>query len=621
MLRRVRHFSWEQVQRHSAAAGSVAIGAVTLDSVPADACRFTPDGRSALFLDGEIHDAEREGRRLQQTGARLLTHGAAEVVFRGWRAEGTTFLARLNGTFSAAIWDDDRGELHLITDRFGLRPLYVALAAGGCVASSEIKAVLGCGGVPRGRSEDGIAAFFAFGYLFGTETFFAGIRALPPSTCATFRPADADYREARYWAPRPPGPGRRERAGDLADALDTSLATAVERRAPAGERLGLSLSGGLDARTLLALVPSGRDLQSISLGIEGSIDHRSAARLAELAGVRHRNYVLGEGFLGEFERHLRSMILLTDGHYLDQGIVMPTLPVYRELGIEKLLRGHGGELLHMRKAYAFSLDAEAPRLSEEALERWLFDHLTGYMLGGVPADLFEIDVAGRARAALHTAYLQAAEQADAPIDRVWRLFLAERLHRETALSMHQFNCFAMVRLPYLDPDVVDALLAMPASMKMGDALADAHPSPPPAGLSSRRELEHGRAGRRGPAARLAVAAPASGLRQARRPRLPAVRAARLVAQTRTARHHRVGALERSIPLARPLPRRRGPPRARAARFRRGQPHVPDHVAVHLRAGAADARGPGSVCRHDRRARRRRAGARRAHPRCVIVAAA
>ncbi len=470
MLRRVRHFSWEQVQRHSAAAGSVAIGAVTLDSVPADACRFTPDGRSALFLDGEIHDAEREGRRLQQTGARLLTHGAAEVVFRGWRAEGTTFLARLNGTFSAAIWDDDRGELHLITDRFGLRPLYVALAAGGCVASSEIKAVLGCGGVPRGRSEDGIAAFFAFGYLFGTETFFAGIRALPPSTCATFRPADADYREARYWAPRPPGPGRRERAGDLADALDTSLAAAVERRAPAGERLGLSLSGGLDARTLLALVPSGRDLQSISLGIEGSIDHRSAARLAELAGVRHRNYVLGEGFLGEFERHLRSMILLTDGHYLDQGIVMPTLPVYRELGIEKLLRGHGGELLHMRKAYAFSLDAEAPRLSEEALERWLFDHLTGYMLGGVPADLFEIDVAGRARAALHTAYLQAAEQADAPIDRVWRLFLAERLHRETALSMHQFNCFAMVRLPYLDPDVVDALLAMPASMKMGDAL-------------------------------------------------------------------------------------------------------------------------------------------------------
>ena len=217
-------------------------------------------------------------------------------------------------------------------------------------------------------------------------------------------------------------------------------------------------------------MPPGRDLQTVSLGIEGSIDHRGASRLAALAQARHHNYVLDDAFLGTFERHLRSLILLTDGHYLDQGIVTPTLPWYRELGIEKLLRGHGGELVHMRKAYAFSLDAEAPALSEADLEGWLFEHLTAYMLGGVPADLFAIDVRGRARAALRAAYQHAAEGTAAPIDRVWRLFLSERLHRETALSMHQFNCYALVRLPYLDNDVVDALLAMPAAMKMGDTL-------------------------------------------------------------------------------------------------------------------------------------------------------
>ena len=470
MLRRLRHFPWEQVHRHQLGAQDVAIGAVALDSVAAGALQFTPDGRSVIALDGEIHDADRERRRLEQAGVRFDGDGAAEVVFRGWVTEGGRFLTRLNGAFSAAIWDDERRALHLLTDRFGLRPLYVALAAGGCIASSEIKAVLSSPDVSRERSEDGVAAFFAFGYFIGTETLFSAIRALPPATLATFRPVDADYREARYWAPRAPEPGRATRVDEQAEALDTHLTAAVERRALAGEHLGLSLSGGLDARTLLALVPAGRDLQSFSLGIEGSIDHRSSTRLAELARVRHYNYVLDDTFLGDFERHLRSMILLTDGHYLDQGIVMPTLPKYRELGMEKLLRGHGGELLHMRKAYAFSLDDEAPALPDEALERWLFDHLTGYMLRGVPADLFEVDVPGRARAALHSAYVQASEPGDVPIDRVWRLFLAERLHRETALSMHQFNCFAMVRLPYLDNDVVDTLLAMPASLKMGDAL-------------------------------------------------------------------------------------------------------------------------------------------------------
>jgi hypothetical protein len=56
------------------------------------------------------------------------------------------------------------------------------------------------------------------------------------------------------------------------------------------------------------------------------------------------------------------------------------------------------------------------------------------------------------------------------VDRVWPLFLTQRLHRETALSMHKFGCFATVRLPYLDNDVVSDLLAMPARMKLGGDL-------------------------------------------------------------------------------------------------------------------------------------------------------
>ena len=56
------------------------------------------------------------------------------------------------------------------------------------------------------------------------------------------------------------------------------------------------------------------------------------------------------------------------------------------------------------------------------------------------------------------------------MDRVWQLFLTERLHRETALSMHKFGCFAAIRLPYIDNDVVDALWAMPARTKLGDEL-------------------------------------------------------------------------------------------------------------------------------------------------------
>ena len=45
--------------------------------------------------------------------------------------------------------------------------------------------------------------------------------------------------------------------------------------------MGLSLSGGLDARTLLGVLPAGANLKTVSLGIEGSLDHKSAWELSK----------------------------------------------------------------------------------------------------------------------------------------------------------------------------------------------------------------------------------------------------------------------------------------------------------------------------------------------------
>jgi hypothetical protein len=163
------------------------------------------------------------------------------------------------------------------------------------------------------------------------------------------------------------------------------------------------------------------------------------------------------------------MVGLTDGHYLDQGIVMPTLPLYREHGIDYLMRGHAGELLHMTKAYAYSLDEQALRASEATVLDWLRSHLTDYMLAGVPADLFTLDLRAGAEASLREA-LDRCQAVERPVDRVWHLFLNERIHRETTLSMHTFGCFVGIRQPYLDNDVIDAVFSLPAELKLGDEL-------------------------------------------------------------------------------------------------------------------------------------------------------
>src|SRR5260370_23820361 len=116
---------------------------------------------------------------------------------------------------------------------------------------------------------------------------------------------------------------------------------------------------------------------------------------------------------------------------------MANLPVYRDLGIEVLLRGHAGELMHMRKAYSFSLDAQALTLRDEAgLEDWLHRHLQTYMQEGTEGRLFAPahrgQMEGLARESLRACLRESAGM-DPPLHRIWHLFISQRLRRETAL--------------------------------------------------------------------------------------------------------------------------------------------------------------------------------------------
>jgi asparagine synthetase B (glutamine-hydrolysing) len=230
----------------------------------------------------------------------------------------------------------------------------------------------------------------------------------------------------------------------------------------------------LDSRTILAALPSHRPITTVSMGMEGSIDHHCAAVMAGLRGQPHHQCVLGEGFLARFEEHLRHMVWLTDGHYLSQCVVMPTLPFYRELGIDVLLRGHAGELMHMTKAYNFSLDSQALAVRDEAkLHDWLFRHLQAYLLDGTEGKLFASahrqQMAELARESLKSC-LRESEGITPPVQRVWRLFLSQRLRRETALSLVKFGSVVETRLPYLDNELVETLLAASPELKLGEKI-------------------------------------------------------------------------------------------------------------------------------------------------------
>lgn len=441
-----------------------ALTAVSLDHHTAERLFVDPQGGGAVAIDGELYEASRADAT-----------SVAAAIWQGYSSGGAGFLRTLRGSFAAAIWDAKQQRLVLLTDRFGSRPLYYRHAGDTLRFGSTLAGVLAGDPGPRRVNPRGLAQFFTFGHYLRDDTSLADVRVVPAAARVEFSPGSGELKVSTYWSLREAGAVPTLRVDEALDRIEEAFTTAVRRTAGQATGLGISLSGGLDARAILGVVDTQQTpLEAVCLGVKGSLDHRSSGELARIAGVPFHPYVLDASFLGNFRQHLARMVELTDGQYLSQCIVIPTLSIYRELGIRTLLRGHAGELMHMRKAYNYSLDDEALAINSDAkLREWLFRRLRAYMLDGVQTPLFKPAFqAGLEPLAAESLDQDLADVAHvaSPLARIWHLFVGQRLRRETVLSMLKFRSVVEPRLPYLDNDLIPWLLSAPPELKLGEEI-------------------------------------------------------------------------------------------------------------------------------------------------------
>jgi asparagine synthase (glutamine-hydrolysing) len=476
MLSRLGSRAYPIVGRHVDAQGRFALGRVSLGVLPtAPQPAASADGRWQAALDGELYDTDKLCSELQRQGLPAKKEDHAATFLATIATNGFSAVAALEGSFAAAIVDVREQTVSIISDRFGTRPIYYARTPNRFLFGSSIACLLADPEISRDFDWQGISQFFTFGHYFNDNTSLSAVKLLPSAAILEFDARANKLTLQRYWSGSERvgrSPATRQEA---CEAVDEALVASVRKRQTSDDaRLGISLSGGLDARTILGTLDHRQsNLATVCMGMEGSQDHKASTELARLVGCQHYNHILDTAFLGEFGRHLENMVRLTDGQYLSQCIVMPTLPVYQRLGIGVLMRGHAGELLHMSKAYNYSLDTEALNLrTDAALEEWLWRRLKAYIQDGVDGPLFasrELDSLQVARKSLGQA-LADTPHGESPAGRVAHLFLDQRVRRETMLSMMKFRSVSEPRLPYLDRLLVERLLATPVEWRMGDEI-------------------------------------------------------------------------------------------------------------------------------------------------------
>lgn len=204
------------------------------------------EGRLWLTYNGEVYNYVELAEELRELGHSFASSCDTEVLVHAYAEWGADCLARLNGMFSFAIWDGERGSLFCARDRFGIKPFYYTVAAGRFRFASEIKALLLDPSVAREPNEPRVRDFLARGLADHTgETMFAGILQLRPGHHMEVTPAGVGGQH-RWYEPQLAG---RPTPADVRAAVARSVGLRLRSDVP----VGTCLSGGVDSSTVVAL--------------------------------------------------------------------------------------------------------------------------------------------------------------------------------------------------------------------------------------------------------------------------------------------------------------------------------------------------------------------------------
>ena len=245
-----------------------------------------------LVFDGAIDNREELAQRLGHRPDRTEPAGDGALAGELWAAYGEEGLAAIAGQFAIALWDAPGRRLVLARDRVGYAPLYFAVAGERLVFASEYKALLALDAVPARPNRAALQTIHNTKWVRPGVTCLEGIHPVAPGTWIEVQGDRVASR--RYWD-IPVRAADLDEAGHAARLRESFLET-LRRQTEPYDRIGISLSGGLDSAVVAAgvrAVAGAREVHTFSAGYgEDDKELVSAAAVSRELGTIHHPVVL-----------------------------------------------------------------------------------------------------------------------------------------------------------------------------------------------------------------------------------------------------------------------------------------------------------------------------------------
>lgn len=443
---------------------------------------------SVLVFNGEIYNFVELRSELRSAGVAFEGGSDSEVLLQAlehWGIEGT--LPRLNGMWSFAWLDIRSHKIHLSRDRCGEKPLYLAVRNQNVFFASELKTLLTLLGEQQKLNLQVVGQYLEQGLLdVGVETFIAGVEQIKSGTTTTISLESETLAQHvhAYWTC--PVVSDSVLAWEpFVEQVRERFLDSVRMRLRSDVPVGVLLSGGLD-----------------SSSIAGAAKALGADNLQLLSAVSDDARFDESPFIDTVANHLEwpvTKVQLPNRpeelfQYLEQATWFADAPVgslanvahfllmrsAKEQGITVVLSGQGADelLCGYRKFLGFHLQA----LLRQGKYFEGLNTFGRFWLNGTVVNQFNLAEAKRYLPAIfrpekHSVFglaMQAYRSLNVGLPAGATLSERQRLDL-TSFSVPTLNHFEdrmsmawsrEIRLPFLDPQLIELLIPAPASYKL-----------------------------------------------------------------------------------------------------------------------------------------------------------
>lgn len=462
-----------------------------------------------IVFNGEIYNFKEIKEKIQNTKTiSWKSSGDTEVVIEAYALWGPKCVEMFRGFFAFAIYDSKTGDIFMVRDRLGIKPLYYFHDESEIVFASEIRPFEKLK-IINGLNKNSFAGYLRYGSFVSSDTPYEGIQMLEPGHSLYYRKAINSIEKKCYWSINWSDKYDASRE-EILKMIQNELLNSVNLRLISDVPLGVFLSGGIDSSSVVSLAKEFRsDIDTFSLVYE---DQRFSEKtyidkVVKKFGTRHHEIRIGyKDLLSIFEEYASSLdIPSADGlntflisHYTKKAGITVALS---GLGGDELFAGYSmfSEAKSVNSFYSmtpysarqqlgkliakFSVNRRLNRVSEILKKTKNFEHYLAIKRQIFSDNDINALLGNNGPSAIVPSYFKDAIE---PIDKV-SAFEITRYMTDTLLrdgDNMSMSAGLEIRFPLIDHKLVEVLARTPSEYKIDknkpkNLLVDALPTPIP----------------------------------------------------------------------------------------------------------------------------------------------